>query len=448
MMKNDTIVAVSSALGNGAIALVRLSGDDAINITSKVFSNKKILTAPSHTVHYGRIIDDEVIDEVLVTIFKAPKTYTKEDVVEIGCHGGVYVTERIVEALVKGGARLADPGEFTKRAFLNGRIDLTQSEAVMDMIEAQTQEALRIANRGLKGDIKNLIVNLRSYLVNVLAKIEVNIDYPEYEDEEQITNEVIRPIIEKVKKRIVHIIDESQKVLQIKNGLKTALIGKPNVGKSSLLNALIREEKAIVTSVAGTTRDIVEGKINLNGLVLNLLDTAGVHQAKDEVEAIGIKKTMAVIEDADLVLLVFDNSQALSTEDMDILSLTKNKRRLIIVNKSDLEAKIDVSQFEDYILLSAYNKEDILALENKLKDMLAYTTVTSEAYLANFRQLANLKSAKKSLDDAEASLNEGYPIDIISIDLNNAWLQLGEIIGAVNKDDLIDELFSKFCLGK
>lgn len=448
----DTIAAISTAFGKGALSIVRMSGSEAIEIANKVFRGKNLKKVKSHTVHYGHIINEnkEIIDEVLVTVFKAPKTFTREDVVEISCHGGIFVTNKILELLLSNGARLAEPGEFTKRAFMNGRIDLTQAEAVSDLIEARTQSSLKMANMGLRGDIRKLIESFRSDILTCIARIEVNIDYPEYEDEEEITTGLLIPIITKLLKSIDEIIEKSETSQIIKEGIDTAIIGKPNVGKSSLLNSLLRQNKAIVTNIAGTTRDVVEGVVNVGGVILNLIDTAGIRETKDVVERIGVEKTKEVLKDAQLVILVFDYSSELEPQDLELLESTKDKTRVIVINKSDLNKKIDLSVFDDYILISTFNHEDIEKVENKIKEITNISDITEidSTYMGNARHIAKLKEAKRHLESALSSAEVGEVIDMINIDLTLAWQALGEIIGENNPEALLDELFSKFCLGK
>ncbi len=448
---NDTIVAISTAYGAGAISIVRLSGDEAIDIANKSFKGKNLKQVKSHTIHYGKIMaNNEIIDEVLVSVFKAPKTYTKEDIVEINCHGGAFVTQRVLEEMIKNGARIAEAGEFTKRAFLNGRIDLTQAEAVMDMIDAKTKESLKMANLGLRGDVKKLVNSLREKLLLCVAKIEVNIDYPEYEDEEQITNDVLKPLLNEVKDELEELIKKGEISQIIKDGLKTAIIGKPNVGKSSLLNGLLRENKAIVTDVAGTTRDIVEGRINIGGIVLNLIDTAGIRETNDVVEKIGVQKSLEEIDNADLLILVFDNSQVLDEDDKTILEKTKDKNRIIIVNKSDLTSQIDYSIFDDYLLISTLSEDDIHKVEKKIKDI--YQMNEEEqidaTYIGNARQIGKLYEALKSINDALKGANDGQVVDMINFDIFLALKALGDIVGVNASESLINELFSEFCLGK
>ena len=448
---NDTIVAISTALANEAIAIVRVSGDEAIEIVNKVFKGKDLSKVKSHTVHYGHIIDDKkILDEVLVTVFKSPKTFTKEDIVEINCHGGIFVTNRILELMIRVGARLAEPGEFTKRAYLNGRIDLTQAEAVMDVIESQTNSSLRMAGFGLLGETKKIINEFKDKLLTCIVSIEVNIDYPEYDDEVQMTNEIIKPILKDLISQMNDILIKSEVSRIIKNGLKTAIIGKPNVGKSSLLNALLREDKAIVTNIAGTTRDTVEGVINIGGVVLNLIDTAGIRETEDIVEKIGVEKSKTVLENADLVILVFDYNVPLDNNDLEIIELTKNKNRIIVVNKKDLEKKLDLTAFDDYLLTSSFDGNDIKKLEQKIKDITQISGIKSidATYIGNARQIALLKNARDSLNSALEATKKEMPIDIVSVDINNAWVSLGEILGEVSNDDIINELFANFCLGK
>lgn len=447
----DTIAAISTAFGKGALSIVRMSGNEAIEIANKLFKGKNLNKVKSHTVHYGHIVDEgEIIDEVLLTVFRAPKTFTREDVVEISCHGGIFVTNKILELLLLNGARLAEPGEFTKRAYMNGRIDLTQAEAVSDIIDARTKSSLKLANIGLRGDIKKLIEGFRSEVLTCIARIEVNIDYPEYEDEEQITTEIIIPVISDLLVKVNNIIEKSEASQVIKEGIKTAIIGKPNVGKSSLLNSLLREDKAIVTDIAGTTRDVVEGIVSVGGVILNLIDTAGIRETSDVVEKIGVEKTKAVINDAELIILVFDYSNELDQQDLEILEKTKNKTRIIVVNKQDLDQKIDLSILDNYLLISTFNQNDIDRLESKIKEVTNISNITNidSTYLGNARQIAKLKEARNNLEHALISSKENQVIDMINIDLTLAWKALGEIIGEDNPDALLDELFSKFCLGK
>lgn len=451
---NETIVAIATAPSNSAISIIRLSGDDAISIANSMFKGKNLNKVKSHTIHYGHIYNDNnIIDEVLVSVFRAPKTFTMEDVVEINCHGGIYVTNKVLELALLKGARLAEPGEFTKRAFLHGRIDLTQAEAVIDIIESNTSSSLKMANLGILGETKKVISDFRERILECLLKIEVNIDYPEYEDEEQITEDVLIPRLENLKKDMEIVLSKAEVSKIIKYGVKTAIIGKPNVGKSSLLNSLIREDKAIVSNIAGTTRDIVEGSINIGGIVLNLIDTAGVRETNDFVEKIGVEKTKKIIDEADLIILVFDNSTPMNDNDKLLLELTKNMKRLIVINKKDLPRCIELDKDinEDNVLfMSSFDNEDIKILENRIKDICDYSDTLNidSTYIGNTRQIAKLKIASKQLNDALDSLYKGLPIDLACVDIKNCWNNLGEILGTVSSEDLINELFSRFCLGK
>lgn len=450
-MYDDVICAISTANTRSAISIVRLSGKGSIDIVNKIFRGKDLTKVKSHTVHYGYIYDgDQMLDEVLISVFKAPRTYTKEDVVEINCHGGVFVTNKVLELCIVKGARLAEPGEFTKRAFLNGRIDLTQAEAVMDVIDAKNKETLKMSNYGLRGDIKRIIQEFRSKILEIILKIEVNIDYPEYEDEEQITKEYLIPSIKENIEEIEIIIAKSENSIKIKEGITTAIIGKPNVGKSSILNALLRENKAIVTDIAGTTRDVVEGSVNIGGLTLNLIDTAGVRQTDDIIEQIGVLKTQEVLEKAELIILVFDYSSKLDSNDLKIINLTKDKHVLTVINKKDLPQKIDLSLFDNYIIISAFDEKDIETLEKTVKKVCDIQQIDDSEvkYVTSIRAITKLKKALQSLKEGLKALESGMPIDLASTDLRSAWQNLGEILGEVGSEELLDEMFSQFCLGK
>lgn len=452
----ETIVAVATAQVEGAIAIIRLSGTDAIAIADKVYRGQKQLRfAKSHTIHYGRIYDnftDEPIDEVLVSVFRAPKTYTREDIVEINCHGGVAVTQEILHILLQNGAELASPGEFTKRAFLNGRIDLTQAEAVADLISAENKQAVQLAVHTLDGKLAQQIKDFREQTVDILATIEVNIDYPEYDDVETLTHRELVPKITKLITAMEQLLRTANTGQVIKNGLRTAIIGRPNVGKSSLLNALLREQKAIVTDVAGTTRDIVEGSIRLNDITLNVIDTAGIRQTEDIVERIGIEKAQTVLAEADLVLLVLDESRELNSEDEALLELAAKKRTIIVLNKTDLVSKLIVPeqyQMLPQVKISAQNDVGIDALYDALEGMLNIDlTGTNQVYLSNIRHIQLLNQAKNDLNQAKSSALSGLPIDIITIDLQSVYRKLGEILGIEIQDELLNTLFSQFCLGK
>ncbi len=449
---NDTIVAISTALGVGAISIVRLSGKDAISIVNNCFKGKDLTKVESHTINYGFIKDnDEIIDEVLVSIMRAPKTYTTEDIVEINCHGGIIATNRILETMLNNGARLAEPGEFTKRAFLNGRINLVESESVMDLIESKTNDARRLAISTLQGNITKLIQDYRKTLKDLLSQIEVNIDYPEYYDIEVVTKDNIKSSIEVLKKDLDKLIKESNNVMPIKQGIKTIILGKPNVGKSSILNKLLNEDKAIVTNIAGTTRDIVEGEINLDGIIINIIDTAGIRSTNDVVESIGVEKSLSLIKDADLVIVVLNNNEKLSKDDKEILEKTKNKERIIVINKVDLDSKINLPKdIENVVYTSTIKEEGIEELKEKIKELFNIEKIKSKdyTYLSNTRQISLAKKALKEIKQAETALNKNMPVDIIEIDLNECFNTLGEIIGETYSDEIIDNLFKNFCVGK
>ena len=445
----ETIIALSTASGHGAISIVRMSGDNAIDIINQVFVGKDLTKVDSHTINYGKIYDkEEYIDEVLVSIFRAPKTYTKEDVVEVNCHGSMFVAEKIMEILIEKGARIANPGEFTKRAFLNGRIDLTQAEAVMDVINSQTETSLKFANVAIQGAVYKLIKRFRDKLLNCIAKVEVNIDYPEYEDELIVTDEYLKPILLKLKEELEEILEKTKTSKYIREGISTAIIGQPNVGKSSLLNALLREDKAIVTNIAGTTRDIVEGKINVGGLTLKLIDTAGVRETIDEVERIGVEKTKKVLQDAELVILMLDNNKELNEIDIELLELTKEKTRIIVLNKKDLEKRNSYSGEAVEISLLDSNSANVIEKEIKKKCNISNINSFDATYIGNVRQITKIKEALKSINEALEGINFGYPVDMINVDITNAWNSLGEIIGEGNPEELINNLFTNFCLGK
>ena len=450
---NDTIVAISTALGVGAISIVRLSGNDAIEIVNNCFKGKDLTKAESHTINYGHIIDkDEVIDEVLVSIMKAPKTYTTEDVVEINCHGGIISTKRILETILTHGARLAEPGEFTKRAFLNGRIDLVKSEAVMDIIDSKSEEANKLALSQLGGSTSNMIHNFRQKLKQLLASIEVNIDYPEYHDIEVVTIDQIKHAVKEMKEDLFKVIKESKNSTLIKEGIKTVIIGRPNVGKSSILNKMLEQDKAIVTDIAGTTRDIVEGEISLDGIVLNIIDTAGIRNTEDVVEKIGVEKSLSMIDDADLVIVVLNNNEFLTSEDKEILNKTENKKRIIVINKKDLTKKLDISDrnLENVVETSANTIEGIKALKEKIVELFQLEEIKTKdyTYLTNARQIALARQAYQSLEEAEKGIYNDLPIDMIEIDLKNTFDLLGEIIGETYSEEILDHLFANFCVGK
>lgn len=443
-MFDSTIAVISTALSQGAISIVRVSGDQAIEIVQKIFS-RDIRHVPSHTIHYGYILDDdkEVVDEVLVSVFRGPKTYTTEDIVEINCHGGVYITRKILSLVLSHGATMAKPGEFTQRAFYHGRIDLSQAEAVEDMIEASNDTASHMAIQGIQGSVKKLLEPLIEDILNIIAQIEVNIDYPEYEDVEQLTTEELLPMTKQWLTKLDKILSRAQCGQLAKKGIDTVLIGRPNVGKSSLLNALLEEDKAIVTDIAGTTRDLVEGQIHIGPAQFNLIDTAGLRKSSDAIEQIGIEKTQEKLAQAQLVLLILDGSQPLTKEDEDLLEQTKDKNRLIIYNKKDVKSE----KHSDGIWISAQNKE-IDALLEAMKDLYQQDVLTEQPLLSNERQIGLLNQAKQDMLQAKEAMEQGVEPDLVEIDIQAAHDHLKEILGEVHREDLLDTLFSKFCLGK
>ena len=449
----DTIVAISTASGVGAISIIRVSGNESINKVNEIFKGKNLTTQESHTIHYGHIIDNEnVIDEVLVSIMKGPKSFTAEDVVEINCHGGIASTNKILEILIKNGCRLAEPGEFTKRAFLNGRIDLIEAESVMDVIHSKTEKSLKLAQNQLSGKVSEMIHNLRDQMLDVIANIAVNIDYPEYEDIEEVTNEMLVDKVKYVKETIENILKESKNGKIIRNGITTAIIGKPNVGKSSLLNILLEENKAIVTEIAGTTRDIVEGYVNIDGIALNLIDTAGIRETDDIVENIGVQKSKEYIEKADLILFVVNGNQELTESEQDILENIKQKEYIIVINKSDLEHKINLEEKDDsrIVWISAKENKGIEELKQKIKKLfeLEKLETTDLNYLSSARSIGILEQVLEAIKEIENGVNNNIPIDIIELDIKNAWNLLGTITGESYEEELLDKLFSQFCLGK
>ena len=449
---NDTIVAISTTMGVGAISIIRLSGKEAISMVNKSFKGKNLEEVVTHTINYGHIYDnDELIDEVLVSVMKGPRSFTAEDVVEINCHGGIITTNRILETMLNNGARLAEPGEFTKRAFLNGRIDLVKSEAVMDLIESKSDEARKVALSQLGGRTSSLITTFRDTLKQLLSSIEVNIDYPEYYDIEVMTIEKVKEQVSKMKVELEKLVKESENTTIIKEGIKTVIIGKPNVGKSSILNKLLEKEKAIVTDIAGTTRDIVEGEIYLDGVLLNIIDTAGIRTTDDVVEKIGVEKSLSMIGEADLVIVVLNSNEELSDEDKEILEKTKDKTRIIVLNKNDLERNLVIpTNLENVVETNTNDYEGITTLKNKIKELFNLEKITTKdyTYLTNSRQISLAKQAYKNLLDAEQAINDDQPVDMIEIDLKDCFDTLGEIIGATYSEEIIDNLFENFCVGK
>ena len=446
----DTIVAISSSAGAGAISIIRLSGSDALNIASKVFT-KDLTEVDTHTMHYGYIKDgEEKIDEVLVSVMKSPKTFTREDIVEINCHGGLATTNKVLEILLENGARLAEPGEFTKRAFLSGRIDLLEAEATMDLISSRAESTRKISINTLTGETSNLIKDLRKELVQIISNIEVNIDYPEYEDIEVLTNNSILPSVKKFKEKLEDIIQKSEDSKIIKEGIKVGIIGKPNVGKSSLLNSLLEEEKAIVTDIPGTTRDIVEGSLVLGGIPLNIIDTAGIRKTEDTVEKIGVEKSLSIIDTADLIIYILNNNEEITEEEKELLNKIKDKKKIIVVNKIDLETRLDKKVLDSYIEISVKENIGVNKIKDEIKRLFSIGDIITNdvTYLSNARSIALLKKSLKSINEAEEEIKINSPIDIVELSLKDAWSSLGEIIGETYTEELLDELFSRFCLGK
>lgn len=450
---NDTIAAISTTLGVGAISIIRVSGNDAIKIVNKIFKGKNLEKVETHTINYGHIVDkDEIIDEVLVSVMKSPKTFTTEDVVEINCHGGISTTNKVLELVLNNGARLAEPGEFTKRAFLNGRIDLTQAESIMDLINSKNESKRKVAIKGLNGYVSNIIRNLRQEILELLASIEVNIDYPEYEDAIVMTNDIVKPKITEIKEKLTKIINESENGKILTSGIKTIIIGKPNVGKSSILNRLLDEEKAIVTDIEGTTRDTVEGSITINGVSLNIIDTAGIRETEDIVEKIGVEKSLSLINEADLIVIVLNNNEELTEEDKKILTACKDKKVIVVINKSDLERKINLDdiKYQNIVYTNTIDLNGINSLKEKIVELFNLNELEQQdyTYLNNVRQISLAKDAYQILEEVDNGIKNEVPVDMIEIDIKRAWEKLGEIIGETYTEELIDQLFSQFCLGK
>ncbi|HLQ39581.1 MAG TPA: tRNA uridine-5-carboxymethylaminomethyl(34) synthesis GTPase MnmE [Tetragenococcus sp.] len=456
----DTIAAISTPPGEGAISIVRLSGEEAVSIADKIFKAKKKLTdVASHSIHYGHIVDpkdEQILDEVMVSVMLAPKTFTREDVVEINCHGGIVVVNQMLQLLLTNGARLAEPGEFTKRAFLNGRIDLSQAEAVMDLIRAKTDKAMHLALNQLDGDLSRLIRSLRQEILETLAQVEVNIDYPEYDDVEEMTTKLLLEKAAQVKQQIQSLLATAKQGKILREGLNTAIIGRPNVGKSSLLNHLLKEEKAIVTEVAGTTRDVIEEYVNVRGVPLKLIDTAGIHDTDDAVEKIGVQRSRKALKDADLILLVLNQSEPLTDEDRDLIAVTNGMKRIILLNKTDLTAQLDKHVLSDLagtdsiFEVSVLNQAGLDQLEQAIADLFfgGQTQGKDASYLSNARHIGLLEQAVSALDEVIAGIAAGMPVDLVQIDMTHCWDLLGEVVGDSVQDELITQLFSQFCLGK
>ncbi len=448
----DTIAAVATTIGESSINVIRISGKDSINVANKIFS-KDISNVQSHTVHYGFIMEDkEKIDEVFLSVFRSPKSFTTEDIVEISVHGGSASVNKVMELVLSNGARLAEPGEFLKRAFLNGRIDLTQAEAVGDLINAQTESSRKMALKGVDKTIFSEINELKEKVLALIANIEVNIDYPEYEDAVVVTKEMINETNEFIREKVNKLLKNSKKGLLIKNGLKIVIVGKPNVGKSSILNSLLKENKAIVTDIKGTTRDIVEGTLMIDGVKLDILDTAGIRETNDVVEAIGVKRSVDAIDEADLVLFVIDSEDGFNSEDKEVLDKIKDKEILVVYNKNDKKENYKVDELNGYnfINISTFDSDMIDKLKDKISELFDLKSIAESnyTYISNARQIALLNKSLSIVDEIENAVNNDLEVDMIEIDVKRLWETLGEITGEVGSDDLLNEIFSKFCLGK
>ncbi len=455
----DTIAAISTPPGEGGISIIRLSGEEAIPVAQKIFKGKNLEKVASHTINYGHIVNpknNEEIDEVMASVMRAPRTYTCEDVVEINCHGGIVTTNQILQLVLSNGARLAEPGEFTKRAFLHGRIDLTQAESVMDLIRAKTDRSMKVALNQLDGNLSHLIRNLRQDILDVLAQVEVNIDYPEYDDVEEMTSRILREKAVEVKQHIQQLLTTAKQGKVLREGLATAIVGRPNVGKSSLLNHLLHEDKAIVTDIAGTTRDVIEEYVNVRGVPLKLIDTAGIRETDDKVEQIGVERSRKAIDQADLVMLVLNSSEPLTSEDEALIKVTDGKKRIVILNKTDLPQQLDQQRLQELVPVDEISTTSILKsegvdeLEQKIADLFfgGIENSQSTVMVTNARHIALLNQAEESLESVIAGLDSGMPVDLCQIDMTNAWDLLGEITGDSYQDELLTQLFSQFCLGK
>jgi len=461
-MEFDTIAAISTPMGEGAIAIVRLSGDEAVAIADKIFRSpggKSLTTKASHTIHYGHLVDpktNDVVEEVMLSLMRGPKTFTREDVIEINCHGGLVSVNRVLKLALTNGARLAEPGEFTKRAFLNGRIDLSQAEAVMDLIRAKTDRAMNVALGQMDGKLSRLIGDLRQALLETLAQVEVNIDYPEYDDVEEMTVPVLVEKCTWVRNEIIKLLQTSSQGKILREGLSTVILGRPNVGKSSLLNSLVQENKAIVTDIAGTTRDIIEEYVNVRGVPLRLVDTAGIRETEDIVERIGVERSREALRGADLILFVLNYAEELTAEDERLFETIQAMDYIVIVNKTDLPQKIDIARVKELagnhrvVTTSLLQEEGIAELEEAIAALFFEGQIEAGdlTYVSNARHIALLHQAQATVEDALAGAQAGVPVDMVQIDVTRTWEILGEIIGDTVQESLINQLFSQFCLGK
>ncbi|MBO8164804.1 MAG: tRNA uridine-5-carboxymethylaminomethyl(34) synthesis GTPase MnmE [Brevibacillus sp.] len=458
-MDMDTIAAVATPMGEGGIAVIRISGPDAIPIVDKVYKGKHSLSAvDTHTIHYGMLIDPkngERVEEVLVSVMKAPRTFTREDVVEVNCHGGFISVQRVLDLLLENGARLAEPGEFTKRAFLNGRIDLAQAEAVIDLIRSKTDRAMKVALSQVEGKLSTLIRSLRQNLLEAMAHIEVTLDYPEH-DVEEVTQNLLLTKCKEVEQEIGRLLQTAQQGKILREGLSTAIVGRPNVGKSSLLNSLVQEEKAIVTEIAGTTRDVIEEYVNVRGVPLRLVDTAGIRETDDLVERIGVDKSRKILKEADLVLLVLNYNEPLHEDDYQLFEMVKGLQVIVIINKTDLPQKLELEEVQrrfaghPIVMTSAKDQTGIDRLEEAIARLFFSGQVQQDdyTYVSNARHIHLLRQARQAIVDAKNGIEQQMPIDMVQIDIKRAWELLGEVIGESVGEDLIDQIFSQFCLGK
>lgn len=450
---NENICAISTALGVGAISIVRSSGPDVIKIVKKIFKGEDLEKVNTHTINYGFIIDkEEKIDEVLVSVMRAPNTFTREDVVEINCHGGITTTNKVLELLIMNGCRLAEPGEFSKKAFLNGKIDLVEAEGINDLILSESEEARKYAINRVEGNLSKLIVDQRDILLGLSAELEVNFDFPEEMDNPEVTHDKLHSELTKIEGNLKDLLKHSKEGQIIKNGIEVAIVGKPNVGKSSILNHLLDQNKAIVTDIAGTTRDIVEGSITLNGIKINLIDTAGIRDTEDIVEKIGVDKSKEILSQADLAIYVLNNNEELYEEEIKFLKGLDNVQKIVFINKDDLDSKINPEKLgiTNVVYGNTINQNGLNALKDKIVEMFNLNEIKSKNYnfLSNARQIALVRTALDSIENAIQGVENEMPLEMIAVDIKKAYDDLGEIIGATYKDELLDELFSKFCLGK